>query len=118
MSNNKLLIFASKEEEEGYSLKNMPIAKKDSCKTVAEWALENKLDQPCQEKTQKEKIMNAHERYLDKRKQIDRDMKVLQRKLESMDIEENKDIKNWGFSGSCDRILEEIESLNDFLKGY
>jgi hypothetical protein len=35
-----------------------------------------------------------------------------------MDIEESKDIKNWGFSGSCDRILEEIESLNDFLKEY
>jgi hypothetical protein len=62
--------------------------------------------------------MNAHENYIAKRELIDIEIKILQRKLESMDIEENKDIKNWGFSGSCDRILEEIESLNDFLKGY
>ena len=48
--NNKLLVFASKEEAEGYSLKNMPIAEKDSYKTVAEWAMENKLDEPVPEK--------------------------------------------------------------------
>ena len=63
--------------------------------------------------------MNAHSEYLEKRKKIEKEIEILKQKLESMDIEESKDMKNWGFAGNCNYILHEIKELNyGFMRKY
>jgi hypothetical protein len=63
--------------------------------------------------------MNAHENYLAKRELIRIEIKILQRKLDAMDIDEEKDRGNWGYSGNCDYILETTMNLNyGFMEKY
>ena len=61
--------------------------------------------------------MNANEMYLERRKQIEQEIEILKQKLESMDIDQRKDQKNYGYAGSCGHILDVIQELNySFLK--
>lgn len=62
--------------------------------------------------------MNANESYHEKRMMIEIEIEVLKQKLESMDIEQKKDVNNWGYAGNCGHILEEIENLNEFMGRY
>ena len=61
--------------------------------------------------------MNANGLYLEKRKEIEKEIEILKQKLESMDMSQKQDQKNYGYAGNCGHILETINDLNyGFLK--
>jgi len=61
----------------------------------------------------------AHDKYLENRKLIEKEIEILKAKLAAMDIDEAKDTKNWGFAGNCGHILSEISELNyRFMSNY
>lgn len=61
--------------------------------------------------------MSANELYFERRKEIEKEIEILKQKLESMDIEQKQDQKNYGYAGNCGHILETINDLNyGFLK--
>jgi len=63
--------------------------------------------------------MNANEMYIEKRKQIEKEIEILKQKLESMDIEQKKDPENYGFAGNCGHLINVIDELNcEFMGGY
>jgi hypothetical protein len=68
---------------------------------------------------EKVNTMTAHELYKERRKIIDKEIKILTEKLESMDIEEKKYSLNWGYAGSGGYIMENINELNyQFMAKY
>lgn len=61
--------------------------------------------------------MSANEMYLERRKQIENEIEILKQKLESMDMDQKKDSRNYGYAGSCGHILNTIQEINySFLK--
>jgi len=57
-------------------------------------------------------MTTSNELYNEKRKEIEKEIEILKRKLEVMDNEQQKDQKNYGYAGNCGHILEIINDLN------
>ena len=63
--------------------------------------------------------MSADKQYAETRKIINNEIDLLKAKLESMDIQQSKDIKNYGYVGNAQYILIELQRLNyDFMEKY
>jgi len=63
--------------------------------------------------------MSADKQYAATRKIINNEIDLLKAKLESMDIQQSKDIKNYGYVGNAQYILIELQRLNyDFMEKY
>ena len=63
--------------------------------------------------------MSAQKQYAETRKIINSEIEILKAKLELMDIQQSKDIKNYGYVGNAQYILIELQRLNyDFMEKY
>lgn len=61
-------------------------------------------------------MTSANSLYNQRRYEIDREIEILKRKLESMDIEQQKNQKNYGYAGNCGHILNSLKDITNFLK--
>ena len=63
--------------------------------------------------------MSAQKQYTETKKIINSEIEILKAKLELMDIQQSKDIKNYGYVGNAQYILIELQRLNyDFMEKY
>ena len=56
--------------------------------------------------------MNANQKYIETRLQIEKEIEILKQKLESMDMDQKKDNKNYGYVGDADYLLNAIQEIN------
>ena len=60
---------------------------------------------------------DAKTEYARKRKDVDRVMKDLHKRLADQDKAFSKDEGNWGFVGNLGHVLSELKDINEFLGG-
>ena len=60
--------------------------------------------------------MNANKLYIERRKEIEKEIEILKQKLQSMDSDQAKDQKNYGYAGNCGHIFNSLREITSFLK--